>query len=197
MKELDGAFVKVGFPAGGQVGEPSKKGSGSKPYSDMSEVARIAVWNEFGAKIEHKGGTSYRSMSIQGRIITRFIKNSMANIYDKKTGAHTIIIPARPFFRAAIDTNRDKVRDFQDRLSMDVMVGALKPKQALESLGLFMEDKIKKSLTTGAWAPNAKSTRDRKGSSRPLIDTGQMRNSVTFTTHKKGEPCEAEGSVVM
>ena len=121
----------------------------------------------------------------------------MANIYDKKTGAHTIIIPARPFFRAAIDTNRDKVRDFQDRLSMDVMVGAMKPKQALESLGLFMEDKIKKSITTGKWAPNAPRTIAEKGSSRPLIDSGQMRNSVTFTTHKKGEPCEAEGSVVM
>ena len=158
MKELDGSFVKVGFPAGGQVGEPSKKGSGSKPYSDISEVARIAIWNEFG---------------VPGKI------------------------PARPFFRAAIDTNRDKVRDFQDRLSMDVMVGAKTPKQALESLGLFMEDKIKKSLTTGAWAPNAPRTIKAKGSSRPLIDSGQMRNSVTFTTHKKGESCEAEGSVVM
>ena len=36
------------------------------------------------------------------------------------------------------------------------------------------------------WADNAESTKKQKGSSRPLIDTAQLRNSITHVVKKKG-----------
>jgi hypothetical protein len=197
MKELHGSFVKVGFPEGAPVGAAKKKTPGDKAYSDMSEVARIAVWNEFGATIKHPGGTSYRNMAIGGRIITRFIKKSTANFFDRKTGAHTIVIPERPFFRTAIDTNRAPLKDLIEKVKDDMLLGKITPKQALERIGIFMQGKIRRSLISGNWKPNAKSTIKRKGSSRPLVDTSQLVNSTTFTTHGAGEPCEREGSKVL
>ena len=45
-----------------------------------------------------------------------------------------------------------------------------------------MQDKI----TSGSFAPNAESTIKKKGSSKPLVDTGRMRKSVNYVIQKKG-----------
>lgn len=178
VEKLNGSFVKVGFPTGkGGIsvspGSPSTTGSGHKPWENMSEVARIAVWLEFGVpkKNAHEG-----------------TKRAFMEFWQ---------IPPRPFFREAIDKNRDALKDFMGRISADVMVGKLTPHQALESVGIWMQDKVKRSITTGDWKPNAPSTVERKGSSKPLIDSGQMRNSVTFTTHGLGEARETEGTFTL
>lgn len=178
---LDNNYVKAGFPEGAKVGDAKKKSHG-KAYEDMSEVARIATWNEFGAKIQHAGGTAYRSMAIGGKIITRFIKNSSANSYDNRTGAHTIIIPARPFFRKAIDTCKEQYSEFQGKIVQQVLDAKITPPKAFELLGLWIKAKIQKSIRDTTTPPNSDATIRRKGSSHPLIDTAQMLNSVTHVT---------------
>ncbi len=182
LKELDGAFVKVGFPDGVKPGEPTREGGNDKPYSDIGEVARVAIWNEFGATIK----------------VTEKMRKYLHVIgIHLKAGTKAIHIPSRPFFRTAIDTNRPGLHSLMDKTAAAFLGNKIGPQKTLEIIGLWMQDKIKRMITAGDWIPNADSTKKLKESSRPLIDTSQMINSVTFTTHKAGEQCEREGTVVV
>ena len=58
--------------------------------------------------------------------------------------------------------------------------------QFLNAAGVFMVDGVKKSISGDAWTPNSPVTIALKGSSKPLIDTGVMLNSVTFAIHDYG-----------
>ena len=50
--------------------------------------------------------------------------------------------------------------------------------QIAKEIGLVLQDEIKQQITRGQFVPNAPATIRRKGSSRPLIDTGNLRQSV-------------------
>jgi hypothetical protein len=184
-KELNGSFVKAGFPEKADVGEPNRNGSDHKPYADMSEVARVAVWNEYGATIEHEGGTAYRTAYSGGKGMTRFIKNSDANVFDIRTSAHTISIPSRPFFRNWIDGKREKIIEMAQKFADLALIGKTTVDQAFENLGLFCQAGIRQSIRSTLTPPNSRRTIKAKGSSHPLIDSGQMINSVTFAKEKK------------
>lgn len=89
----------------------------------------------------------------------------------------TIKIPPRPFFRNAITKNAKKW--------VDTLETALKStdgnfKKAFGILGEVAVGDIKTSITNLGSPPNAPSTIKSKKSSNPLIDTGLMRNSVTY-----------------
>ena len=60
--------------------------------------------------------------------------------------------------------------------------------QAYKKLGVKAEAAIQMAFATrgfGNWAPNAKMTKELKGSDSPLIDTGQLRQSVTSGVFSK------------
>lgn len=89
----------------------------------------------------------------------------------------TIKIPPRPFFRNAITKNAKKW--------VDTLETALKStdgnfKKAFGILGEVAVGDIKTSITNLGSPPNAPATIKSKKSSNPLIDTGLMRNSVTY-----------------
>lgn len=50
ISNMDGDFVKIGYPSAGTVGEPLSAGSGHDPYENIPDVAIIAFWNEFGTE---------------------------------------------------------------------------------------------------------------------------------------------------
>ena len=87
-------------------------------------------------------------------------------------------IPSRPFFREAIRNNKDKVK----KILADADV--LADKNVLEKVGEHMKGEITKSIVSGDWAPNAPYTVEEKGSSKPLIDTGLLRQSVHYEVRK-------------
>ena len=49
----------------------------------------------------------------------------------------------------------------------------------LRGVGFAYEEKLKSLFTANNWAPNAPATIRKKGSSSPLIDTGQLRRSIS------------------
>ena len=51
---------------------------------------------------------------------------------------------------------------------------------------MFQKGLIQRKIVDGTFEPNAPSTIRKKGSSRPLIDTGRMRQSVNFIIRRKG-----------
>lgn len=62
--------------------------------------------------------------------------------------------------------------------------GKVTPAEILKQMGPFAEAAFKAKLTEGPWEPNAPDTIAAKGSSRPLIDTGLLRNSLTHVVRK-------------
>jgi len=96
-----------------------------------------------------------------------------------KRDTYQIVIPARPFMRYAATQVAKKAPDVQRSIAKRMAAGKLDPRQGLAQIGMFMEGEIVDSIKNGGWEPNAPSTIAKKGFDKPLIDTGQMWQSVT------------------
>jgi len=94
-------------------------------------------------------------------------------------------IPPRPFIRGWVENHGEEIKQTIDKLYDLVAGGRLTASTAIKRLGQFAQDGIKRYIISGAFTPNSESTVKQKGSSRPLIDTGTMRNSVRYEVIKK------------
>ena len=95
-------------------------------------------------------------------------------------------IPARPFFRTAINNNRKYIKEELKRLLQKVALGEMKGEIALKSIGLEVQGMIQDSIKNGGWTPNAESTiRAKKGMGQELIETGSMLRAVSFEIRRK------------
>ncbi len=96
-------------------------------------------------------------------------------------------IPARSFIRSWFDENRDRVREMLRRTMELVVAGRLTKEQALERVAQKCVGEIQARISAGIAPPNAESTIAKKGSSTPLIDTGQLRSSVSYEITEEGK----------
>lgn len=83
-------------------------------------------------------------------------------------------IPSRPFLRQTLTENQEKytalfVKLFESGVSID---------QIYEQIALIAQGDVQQNIVNGKWTANAPSTIKRKKSSKPLIDTGKLRQSV-------------------
>ena len=85
-------------------------------------------------------------------------------------------VPERPFFRIAIGKARHGLR----RIARSQARSGFIPSKGLEMLGMHMQAAVQTSIVTLDTPPNNPQTIERKGSSNPLIDSGKMKNSVTY-----------------
>ena len=92
----------------------------------------------------------------------------------------TRTIPERPFMRKTFDDNLANYNKLIERLFKGMLGGKLDAKMAFSILGQQTEDDMKNTIMTGGFKENSKKTVAIKGSSRPLIDTGTMRNSIRY-----------------
>lgn len=98
----------------------------------------------------------------------------------------TDTMPERSFMRSAIDGNKGKIQKTIDTLASKVIDGKMPQKQALGLIGEMIKGLMKQRITAqgpgvkGAWQDISQATKDRKGSSKILIDTGQMINSISW-----------------
>lgn len=106
--------------------------------------------------------------------------------YVLANGSPANHIPPRPFLQPAIESNVDQISAQQAKVVQDALDG--KPVDGdMQKLGLLAQSKIKSWFTDprNNWAPNAPATIARKGSDRPLIDTGALRNSISYVVRQK------------
>jgi hypothetical protein len=90
-------------------------------------------------------------------------------------------IPPRPFVRGYVDNHGEKINSITDMLVKQVADGKIDAKTAVEKLGKNTKEGIKRYIKTASnHLPNAEVTVKRKGTSRPLIDTGKMRDAVDY-----------------
>ncbi len=90
-------------------------------------------------------------------------------------------IPERPAFRSTFEEQREHLTEDARRLILGWIDGKISIKVGLEAMGAKLVAAVRKKITSGAGVPppNAPSTIRAKGSSRPLVDTGHMINSIT------------------
>ncbi|MFG6334790.1 MAG: hypothetical protein K1W20_04865 [Lachnospiraceae bacterium] len=94
-------------------------------------------------------------------------------------------MPSRPFMRDSVDKHMQAINHVL--LSQkDALLKGASAKDVLNTVGLFQQDLIQTEIEQGDFVANASSTIEKKGSDKPLIDTGTMKNSVHFQIVKKG-----------
>lgn len=183
MRAADNAFVTVGV----HEGERSMDGT---------NIAEYATYNEYGAEVKAQAREQviYRRVKTAGksngqwtkRHGQRFVKKDKSNFMSMtQVAAHTFNIPSRPFMRTAFDQNIEAInRDMKD------VVNGLKRGQniavLLKVVGEKQQRRIKKIISTVDFLPKlADSTiKKKKGSTKTLIDSGALRNSIRYVVHK-------------
>lgn len=95
-------------------------------------------------------------------------------------GAPAAGIPARSFLRGTVDERRSEIRADQHKLAVDFLAGKIGISVALDRLGARVAAKIKERIARGIEPPLAARTALRKKSTKPLVDTGQLRSSITW-----------------
>jgi hypothetical protein len=96
-------------------------------------------------------------------------------------------IPERSFIRSAIQEHRAELIQITGQLYKQMSEGKLSTEDALGRLGLKIQSLIRNKIDSIEEPPNAERTIARKGSSKPLIDTGQMRQAINYEIVKEGK----------
>jgi hypothetical protein len=101
--------------------------------------------------------------------------------YIHEHGSPLNNIPARPFFEPGLAEGRPEIeavarqatkRALDQGTEQAVVEGA-------KMMGLAAENAVKRKILTGKFVPLKPATIKRKGHSKPLIDTGQLYDSIT------------------
>jgi hypothetical protein len=94
-------------------------------------------------------------------------------------------IPRRSFIRDWEDEKASEHQEQLRKMGKAVIDGKVDAERGLAQLGTLYQGDIQKRISDGIEPALAQSTIDRKGSSKPLIDTGQLRSSVSHKTTVK------------
>lgn len=96
-----------------------------------------------------------------------------------------INIPERSFIRAGYDENEKKIIRETEKLLHSVIMLELPVEVFFNTLGELLSGFIQEYLTDLREPPNHPYTVAQKGSSNPLIDTGRLRQAITYRVVRK------------
>lgn len=97
-----------------------------------------------------------------------------------KADTEYITIPERAFLRNGFDTNKDSVMKDAEQILPSVLDGSLATDEFLKMIGLILSSDIKDYARQLDSPPLHPFTVKQKGSTNPLIDTGDMIESITY-----------------
>jgi hypothetical protein len=115
------------------------------------------------------------------------------NAYDDGTDLVSVAIyneygtsnmPARPFMKQSWEEHEDDLKKVCQEANQIIVNGGT-AQEAASTIGAFGVGLIQQQIVDGDFVPNAESTIRQKGSERPLIDTGHMRQSVKYVIEKE------------
>lgn len=104
---------------------------------------------------------------------------SMAAIaFENEYGNSAKRIPARPFRAITIQRSRNRMTDLINYYLGQVVLGRMEAREAMTRIGFEFQTQMARAILSNILPENAPMTIALKKSSRTLIDTGQMLNSV-------------------
>lgn len=89
-------------------------------------------------------------------------------------------IPERSFMRSSITQNKASLKKLIDSLTGQIVDGKISEIRALGIIGQTVKQNMQAKIRSGLTPPLKPETIRRKGSSKPLIDTGQLINSIEW-----------------
>lgn len=93
-------------------------------------------------------------------------------------------IPERPFLRTGIRENYPRITRLNVRTLRQVAEGTMTANTALSLLGELATGGVKAKIAEGGFVANAPSTIKAKGSDKPLVDSGALRQSITYVVEE-------------
>lgn len=92
----------------------------------------------------------------------------------------SVKIPERSFLRTGHDQNVERIIKQTERALGQVIAGKMSMDDMYKLYGQQMSSAIKKYMRDLSSPPNSSATILAKGSSNPLVDTGQLVSSITY-----------------
>lgn len=96
----------------------------------------------------------------------------------------TETIPERSFMRSTLDQNDAKYRKNLETLHNKVILQQMTPDIALGILGEQIQSDIIATINSGVDPENSPATIAKKGSSKTLVDSGQLKQSIRYEVTK-------------
>lgn len=107
--------------------------------------------------------------------------------FKNNFGSNAEKIPPRPFGSTMIPRYAEKIKKIINREMLAYLEGKESLETAYNRIGLMCAGFMKDNLKNGGWKANSKLTIFLKKSSHPLIDSGQMRQSITYVLEDKSK----------
>ena len=95
-------------------------------------------------------------------------------------GAPSRGIPQRDPLRPPLIANAQRYTDLMAQGIKNALANGTDPNIVYEKIGIVASNDVKDYFVSGSFKPLDQKTIDRKGSSKPLVDTGELRSSITY-----------------
>jgi HK97 gp10 family phage protein len=128
-------------------------------------------WSRFLKGLDNLESHPTGSVSV-GYFTPEVAQYAAANEFGTKT------IPERSFIRSTVDQNQKKYLAKMTAASEKTIDAGIDPASALIPVGNQMRNDIIKKIIDLRSPPNSAETIEAKGSSNPLVDTGQMQRAI-------------------
>lgn len=130
----------------------------------------------FTSKVEvgYLNGAMHKP-SITSKAARPIALSELAAIHELGLG-----VPKRPFIEPSLKANRKKYLAYAGRQITPIIRRRQSLNNTWQTIGTMAVADIQKYMLTATFTPLSPVTIARKGSSKPLIDTGQMRQSITY-----------------
>ncbi len=152
-------------------------------------VAKVGIMGSKASEMHQT--TTGASFKVGSRDVKKVTSSGLSNVQlgvIHEFGSHSRNIPARSFLRMPLETKRKELMEFLGSKLAVQLIEEGNIKRLLLLLGIKAEAIIQSAFETsgfGTWQANTPETIARKGSSSPLIDTAQLRRSITSKVVKK------------
>lgn len=127
----------------------------------------------------------YIGVPFKANVIHKDTKLNMATLL----AIHTLGAPSRgiPKRDALLPPLKENAGEYARLLAQGIknnLANGEPVEQVYEKLGMLATNDVKAYFVSGNFVPLKQSTIDAKGSSKPLIDSGELRNSISYEIRK-------------
>lgn len=146
----------------------------------MSAAVKMMGINNIMSALAELPGANGKSIGVKVGILESANNTKHESVapyaIDNEYGNRAKNIPPRPFMRTTVDARQN---EWSEAVASLLAQGDT-PEDALNKLGEVAAGDIKQTIADWRSPPNSEETIERKGSDKPLVDTGDMLKSVTY-----------------
>ena len=163
------------------VGIPQEEAQ--RPGSDMVNNAELLYVHTHGVR------APVMRAEMKQNIDAGMLYSAAHSLYVQTHGSPAYAIPPRPVLEPAIRDSKEAIGKQIAGASRAAMHGDMAgAERRLELAGMVAQNAARGWFENpkNKWPPNSQRTIGEKGSDRPLIDTGEMRKSITYVIRDMG-----------